>query len=146
MNIARRLLTHHRNIIFSFLTHIYSSIYKCSRAQEQSSHDQDLHQSRFSFFTYSGKMFSGMLGALGLCLWYICLSASLISFNKYLIHADRFPFPLVLTAIHMAMTTVLSLSFYKLFPSWYSSLRNHKMTPPRNLKNVTKPNYIFNFL
>jgi hypothetical protein len=67
-------------------------------------------------------MVTGIVGALSLCLWYICLSAGLISFNKYLIHPDRFPFPLVLTAIHMAMTCFLSLVFYKLCPSWYPSI------------------------
>jgi hypothetical protein len=81
-------------------------------------------------------MLTGLFGALSLCLWYICLSAGLISFNKYLIHPDRFPFPLVLTTTHMAMTCTLSFVFYKLCPSWYPSIDKAAQNKAKLLKFI----------
>eukprot|EP00435_Cladocopium_sp_Y103_P009322 s4041_g2.t1 len=48
--------------------------------------------------------------AIGGC--YIVVSASLIAFNKYLMNAERFPYAKAMTAMHMLMTTLLSLLLY----------------------------------
>eukprot|EP00928_Gymnodinium_smaydae_P066368 TRINITY_DN49389_c0_g1_i1.p1 TRINITY_DN49389_c0_g1~~TRINITY_DN49389_c0_g1_i1.p1 ORF type:complete len:449 (-),score=55.87 TRINITY_DN49389_c0_g1_i1:162-1439(-) len=60
-----------------------------------------------------------MLGSLALCAWYIFISSGLIAFNKYLMNVDRFPYAIALTAIHMSMTSFLSLAFFLVAPSWY---------------------------
>eukprot|EP00438_Fugacium_kawagutii_P034693 Skav231164 [mRNA] locus=scaffold3252:265741:271322:- [translate_table: standard] len=39
---------------------------------------------------------------------YIVVSAGLITFNKYLMNEHRFPHAVQLTAMHMAVTTILS--------------------------------------
>lgn len=53
---------------------------------------------------------------------YIALSAGLITFNKYMLQDHHFPHAAHLTVIHMAMTTVLSLFMYILFPHLYPSM------------------------
>jgi len=53
---------------------------------------------------------------------YISVSAGLITFNKYLMHEGRFPHALHLTAVHMAMTTMLSVMLYGAAPSIYPSM------------------------
>ncbi|CAE7300264.1 unnamed protein product [Symbiodinium sp. CCMP2456] len=50
------------------------------------------------------------------------VSAGLITFNKYLMHEGRFPHALHLTAVHMAMTTMLSVMLYGAAPSIYPSM------------------------
>ena len=61
---------------------------------------------------------------IGSC--YVLVSASLIAFNKYLLHADRFPYAEAMTAMHMLTTTVMSLLLYMLAPSLYPSMGKAK--------------------
>jgi len=57
-----------------------------------------------------------------LCAVYIIISTALIDFNKFLIHKDRFPFAMVLTWMHMAMSWVLCMCLYAVAPSLYPAL------------------------
>eukprot|EP00930_Biecheleria_cincta_P013273 TRINITY_DN11919_c0_g5_i1.p1 TRINITY_DN11919_c0_g5~~TRINITY_DN11919_c0_g5_i1.p1 ORF type:complete len:329 (+),score=55.46 TRINITY_DN11919_c0_g5_i1:66-1052(+) len=57
---------------------------------------------------------------------YIAASASLITFNKYLMHADRFPFAKALTATHMLVTFSMSLILYTVAPSLYPTMGKAK--------------------
>ena len=61
---------------------------------------------------------------IGSC--YVLVSASLIAFNKYLMHAGRFPFPIAMSAMHMLATTLMSLLLYMLAPSLYPSMGKAK--------------------
>jgi hypothetical protein len=49
------------------------------------------------------------------CLAYIVLSASLINYNKFLMHADYFPYSIALTAWHMCVSSGMSLLVYACF-------------------------------
>jgi len=62
--------------------------------------------------------------AIGGC--YILVSASLIAFNKYLMNAERFPYAKAMTAMHMLMTTLLSLVLYTVAPSLYPTMGKAK--------------------
>jgi len=53
---------------------------------------------------------------------YICFSAGLINFNKYMLDKDRFPHALELTTCHMIVSTVYSLCFSSLVPSIYPTM------------------------
>lgn len=53
---------------------------------------------------------------------YICTSAALISFNKFLMHEDRFPFAVTLVVLHMGFASVLSLLLLIVRPSFFPSL------------------------
>eukprot|EP00931_Biecheleriopsis_adriatica_P062274 TRINITY_DN3750_c0_g2_i1.p1 TRINITY_DN3750_c0_g2~~TRINITY_DN3750_c0_g2_i1.p1 ORF type:complete len:372 (+),score=61.64 TRINITY_DN3750_c0_g2_i1:100-1116(+) len=53
---------------------------------------------------------------------YIAISAGLITFNKYILSEGRFPHPLELTAMHMIITTIYSLTLCTLAPSLYPSM------------------------
>jgi len=59
---------------------------------------------------------------LSLCMTYIVVSSGLIRFNKYLMHKDRFPFSMALTAVHMAVSFLMCLVFYVLRPSSFPGL------------------------
>merc|ERR1719161_1018783 len=52
---------------------------------------------------------------------YITTSASLISFNKYLMHDDRFPYAVTLVMLHMGFASILSGILYLCCPSLYPS-------------------------
>merc|ERR1719188_1161258 len=52
------------------------------------------------------------------CSLYIILSGGLINFNKFLIHASRFPHPMALTALHMAMSFILASVVLLVKPDW----------------------------
>jgi len=65
-----------------------------------------------------------MLKTLVLCLSYIAVSSCLIRFNKYLMHPDRFPFSMALTAIHMLVSSTLCTVFYLLKPSAFPGMAN----------------------
>lgn len=57
------------------------------------------------------------------CLAYICLSASLINYNKFLMHEHYFPFSVALTSLHMVGSTFLCMALYAIFgASWFPSL------------------------
>ena len=61
------------------------------------------------------------------CLEVGCpLPPGLIAFNKYLMNADRFPYAKAMTAMHMAMTTFMSLLLYTCAPSLYPSMGKAK--------------------
>lgn len=54
---------------------------------------------------------------------YISLSACMISFNKYLMNAERFPFAVVLTMLHMLTGTCVTAVLYLLKPKLFSALQ-----------------------
>jgi hypothetical protein len=61
---------------------------------------------------------------LGSCLAYICLSASLINYNKFLMHEHYFPFSVALTSLHMMGSTFLCVVLYAIFgASWFPSVQ-----------------------
>jgi len=62
--------------------------------------------------------------AIGAC--YIAVSCTLISFNKYLMHEDRFPYAKALTATHMSVTFCMSAIFYKVAPSLFPTMDKAK--------------------
>lgn len=57
-----------------------------------------------------------------LALSYVAVSAGMISFNKYLMHKDRFPFAVVLVVLHMAFCSAFTILLYFLRPSMFPSL------------------------
>jgi len=52
---------------------------------------------------------------------YISCSATLIGFNKYLMHDDRFPYAVTLVMLHMGFAAVLSCVLFFCCPSLYPS-------------------------
>lgn len=62
--------------------------------------------------------------SLGVGLLYVALSSGLISFNKYLMHAERFPHASALMLVHMTSCTSLAAICYFVKPSLFSSLSN----------------------
>lgn len=46
------------------------------------------------------------------CMAYIAISASLINYNKFLMHEDKFPYAVPLSAIHMFVSFGLSVAVY----------------------------------
>lgn len=66
---------------------------------------------------------------------YICTSAALISFNKFLMHEDRFPFAVTLVVLHMGFASVFSLILLMVRPSFFPSLTDpiRKVTVDSNL-------------
>lgn len=74
---------------------------------------------------------SGPKGANAVSTWalmfflgglYICCSASLISFNKYLMHEDRFPYAVTLVMLHMGFAAVLSFILRWVRPQMFPSI------------------------
>merc|ERR1719352_2279207 len=60
---------------------------------------------------------------LGSCLAYICLSASLINFNKFLMHEDKFPHSIALTWFHMVVSSTLACVLYAIFgEKWFPAM------------------------
>jgi len=57
-----------------------------------------------------------------ICIVYISVSAFLISFNKFLINPARFPHAMVLTALHMLSSSVLSMVLCTVFPSLFPAI------------------------
>jgi len=53
---------------------------------------------------------------------YVLCSAATITFNKYLMRADRFPFPLCLSIFHMLYSSIASLSLFVVKPSIFPAL------------------------
>uniref|UniRef100_A0A7S0FXY1 Sugar phosphate transporter domain-containing protein n=1 Tax=Pyrodinium bahamense TaxID=73915 RepID=A0A7S0FXY1_9DINO len=64
----------------------------------------------------------GLARALVVCALYIATSASLIHFNKFLMHPERFPFAMALTAAHMLVTFLLCSLLYLLSPSLFPGM------------------------
>jgi len=57
-----------------------------------------------------------------LCSLYIGVSSLLIRFNKYMVAADRFPYPMTLSACHMACSLMLCSLFYLVRPSAFPGM------------------------
>merc|ERR1711998_55750 len=55
---------------------------------------------------------------------YFASSTGVIMFNKYLMHADRFPFAVPLVLLHAAFASVFSLILFLVKPSLFPSLRD----------------------
>lgn len=62
--------------------------------------------------------------SLGVGILYVALSSGLISFNKYLMHAERFPHASALMLVHMTSCTSLAVICYCVKPSLFTSLSN----------------------
>eukprot|EP00930_Biecheleria_cincta_P013270 TRINITY_DN11919_c0_g1_i2.p1 TRINITY_DN11919_c0_g1~~TRINITY_DN11919_c0_g1_i2.p1 ORF type:complete len:327 (+),score=76.37 TRINITY_DN11919_c0_g1_i2:66-1046(+) len=67
-----------------------------------------------------------VMEAFGIGACYIAVSCSLITFNKYLMHEDRFPHAKALTATHMSVTLCMSMILYKVAPSLYPTMGKAK--------------------
>lgn len=67
-----------------------------------------------------------ILWTLSLCISYICVSAMLIRFNKFLMHEDRFPFAMALTSIHMLFCSSCCVLLYLAMPSVFVGLASCK--------------------
>lgn len=55
---------------------------------------------------------------------YVCVSATLIRFNKFMLAKERFPYPMFLTACHMVMSLVLCLTTYAVKPAAFPGAAN----------------------
>mmetsp|Transcript_67014 Transcript_67014/g.146167 ORF Transcript_67014/g.146167 Transcript_67014/m.146167 type:complete len:346 (-) Transcript_67014:82-1119(-) len=60
---------------------------------------------------------------------YISTSVALISFNKYLMHAGRFPHPVALTTLHMIAAWVCLFTLYCFKPSLFPAMEHAKAGP-----------------
>lgn len=67
-------------------------------------------------------MASPLRAVVGFSALYIVLSSSLISFNRYLLQPDRFPYALVLGWWHYAFCSVMSGLLFLCIPSLFPSL------------------------
>jgi len=70
----------------------------------------------------------GLVSMLG--LGYICVSAGLISYNKYLMHVDRFPFAVPLVFLHAVFCSCCAFFLYLVQPRLFPSLSD----PGRKVK------------
>jgi len=60
---------------------------------------------------------------LGACIAYISLSASLINYNKFLMHEDVFPYSVALTWFHMLVSSTLACVLYTIFgEKWFPAM------------------------
>lgn len=57
-----------------------------------------------------------------LCGVWICVSSILIRFNKYLMEAHRFPFPMALSTLHMGCSLLCSSLLYVVRPSAFPGM------------------------
>jgi len=78
---------------------------------------------------------------------YIGVSASLISFNKYLIHEDRFPYAVTLVMLHMGFAAVMSFILLQVRPSMFPSRTDPEKRVPLDLsmwlKNILPIGVLF---
>ncbi|CAE8591649.1 unnamed protein product, partial [Polarella glacialis] len=74
---------------------------------------------------------------------YIAVSASLISFNKFLMQPGRFPHALFLTTVHMSVTTALSLLLYTAAPTLFPSMPRAKEDYKTVLKYIAPLGMLF---
>jgi len=65
---------------------------------------------------------AGPVRSIILCTLYISVSAGLIHFNKHLMHRERFPYALPLTAFHMITTFSLCGILYLVKPSFFPGM------------------------
>lgn len=75
--------------------------------------------------------------SLALSMLYIFISATLINFNKYLMHPSRFPYSTVLTTMHLTVSFASGLVLYTLKPSLYPSMSLVKDQRAKLLKYFT---------
>eukprot|EP00929_Paragymnodinium_shiwhaense_P087970 TRINITY_DN4815_c0_g1_i1.p1 TRINITY_DN4815_c0_g1~~TRINITY_DN4815_c0_g1_i1.p1 ORF type:complete len:395 (-),score=84.88 TRINITY_DN4815_c0_g1_i1:103-1176(-) len=59
---------------------------------------------------------------IGICAWYIVVSACLINFNKFMMNEHRFPFAIALTTAHVLVTFLSCSSLYFLKPSLFPTM------------------------
>lgn len=59
-----------------------------------------------------------------ICGMYIVFSAAIINFNKYLMKAECFPYPVALSMCQMACSSVISGGLYRAIPSLFQSLKS----------------------
>eukprot|EP00930_Biecheleria_cincta_P013271 TRINITY_DN11919_c0_g2_i1.p1 TRINITY_DN11919_c0_g2~~TRINITY_DN11919_c0_g2_i1.p1 ORF type:complete len:215 (+),score=30.09 TRINITY_DN11919_c0_g2_i1:98-646(+) len=83
------------------------------------------------------------LEALVIGAGYITVSASLITFNKYLMHEDRFPYARALTATHMLVTSSMSIILYSIMPSLYPTMGKAKENWRTLMKYLIPPRIAF---
>jgi len=74
---------------------------------------------------------------------YIFVSSLLISFNKYLMHPNRFSHATHLTMIHMLTTTLLSSILYRCAPQLYPSMAQAKMNKDKIYKSMVPLGALF---
>jgi len=88
--------------------------------------------------------FSKAVGGALLGIVYIGLSASMILFNKALMHEHRFPFPVFLTTLHMVGALGMSLLMRQLAPALFPSAARVFNEPPEldDTENVDTPRRI----
>jgi len=60
------------------------------------------------------------------CLMYIVISAVLIRFNKMLMHKDRFPHAMALSAIHMLTCSIFCAVLYAMYPPLFPGMESTK--------------------
>jgi len=72
--------------------------------------------------TSATKPSNGVAYTMGICAWYICISAVLINFNKYLMHKDRFPHATPLTTLHVTVTFIVCSCMYMVKPELFPSM------------------------
>lgn len=56
-----------------------------------------------------------------LCVAYVAASVGMVISNKYIMHPDRFPFPVVLTTMHMTASLLLGCLLYMVAPRLFPS-------------------------
>lgn len=59
---------------------------------------------------------------VGICSWYIVISAVLINFNKFMMEHGRFPYAIALTSCHVVVTFSSCLLMYFIRPSMFPSM------------------------
>ncbi|CAE8680550.1 unnamed protein product [Polarella glacialis] len=74
---------------------------------------------------------------------YIAVSASLISFNKYLMQPGLFPHALFLTTVHMSVTSAMSLLLYAVAPSLFPSMPKARQEYKTVLKYIAPLGALF---
>lgn len=69
----------------------------------------------------TAQMFHKVLKCVSLAALYIMASSGMIIYNKYLLHDDRFPYPVALTTMHMAAALLLGSALYRVEPGFFPS-------------------------
>merc|ERR1719331_2188113 len=71
---------------------------------------------------------SAVVKALCLCVVYNCVSVSMIETNKWLMHPDRFPYPMTLTSNHMLASWFFTYCLRFFYPSAFPALEHLVVT------------------
>jgi len=75
-----------------------------------------------------------LLVAVALCTLYVAISAVLIMFNKFMMNNNRFPFSMMLTTCHMAISWFSGLVLYLVMPSLFPTMEKAKANKGKILK------------